>query len=122
MKKMCRSAQIVPIILVLLSLFIVISYEGALSKSAELTEFPERVQSVNEAQLDVAEAGESGASVENNMSVPALDKALRPYAVVVDANTLKDPQWGQVVEALKKKYNAKVFVAHYPEVGTIRKP
>jgi len=47
--------------------------------------------------------------------------ASRPYAVVVDANTLEHPEWGQVVEALKKKYNAKVFVAHYPELGTVRK-
>ena len=47
--------------------------------------------------------------------------ASRPYAVVVDANTLEHPKWGQVVEALKKKYNAKVFVAHYPKVGTVRK-
>jgi hypothetical protein len=47
--------------------------------------------------------------------------ASRPYAVVVDANALEHPEWGQVVEALKKKYNAKVFVAHYPELGTVRK-
>ena len=100
MKKTCQTAEIVPIILVLL--FIVISYEGALSKSTELTEFSEQVQSVNEAQPGVAEAGESGVIVEHNMPVPAHDKAFRPYAVVVDANTLKDPQWGQVVEALKK--------------------
>jgi ankyrin repeat protein len=119
MKKTCQTAEIVPIILVLL--FIVISYEGALSKSTELTEFSEQVQSVNEVQPDVAEAGESGVIVEHNMPVPAHDKALRPYAVVVDANTLKDPKWGQVVEALKKKYDAKVFVAHYPDVRTVRK-
>ena len=56
MKKTCQTAEIVPIILVLL--FIVISYEGALSKSTELTEFSEQVQSVNEAQPGVAEAGE----------------------------------------------------------------
>jgi len=49
------------------------------------------------------------------------DTSSRPYAVVVDANTLEHPEWGQVVEALKKKYNAEVFVAHYPNVGTVRK-
>ncbi|MFC1765249.1 ankyrin repeat domain-containing protein [Planctomycetota bacterium] len=47
--------------------------------------------------------------------------ASRPYAVVVDANTLEHPEWSQVVEALKKKYNAKVFVAHYPELRKVRK-
>jgi len=40
---------------------------------------------------------------------------------VVDANTLEHPEWGQVVDALKKKYNAKVFVANYPNVYTVRK-
>ncbi|MFC1763742.1 ankyrin repeat domain-containing protein [Planctomycetota bacterium] len=58
----------------------------------------------------------------SNQAVSELaGSASRPYAVVVDANTLEHPEWGQVVEALKKKYNAKVFVAHYPELGTVRK-
>ena len=68
---------------------------------------------------------ESKASLIESKSIQAVrklaDTASRPYAVVVDANTLEHPEWGQVVEALKKKYNAKVFVAHYPEVGTVRK-
>ncbi|MFC1793592.1 ankyrin repeat domain-containing protein [Planctomycetota bacterium] len=67
------------------------------------------------------EAEESGVIIQRNLPAPKRDTSLRPYAVVVDANTLEHPEWGQVVEALKKKYNAKVFVAHYPEVGTVRK-
>ena len=66
-------------------------------------------------------AEELGVIIERNLPTPIRDTASRPYAVVVDANTLEHPEWGQVVEALKKKYNAKIFVAHYPKVGTVRK-
>jgi len=62
-----------------------------------------------------------GESTSNQAVRELAGTASRPYAVVVDANTLEHPEWGQVVEALKKKYNAKVFVAHYPEVDTVRK-
>jgi len=68
---------------------------------------------------------ESKASLGESRSIQTghefSDTESRPYAVVVDANTLDHPEWGQVVEALKKKYNAKIFVAHYPEVDTVRK-
>jgi len=78
-------------------------------------------KSLNEAPPDGAEVQELGVTIECNVPVPMRDVASRPYAVVVDENTLEHPEWGQVVEALKEKYNAKVFVAHYPEVGTVRK-
>jgi ankyrin repeat protein len=68
---------------------------------------------------------ESKAARSESKSIQAVselaDTASRLYAVVVDSNTLEHQEWGQVVEALKKKYNAKVFVAHYPEVSTVRK-
>jgi len=69
-----------------------------------------------------AESRASSSESTSNQAVRELaGTASRPYAIVVDANTLEDPKWGQVVEALKKKYNAKVFVAHYPELSTVRK-
>jgi len=68
---------------------------------------------------------ESKATLSESKSIQAVRElvgtASRPYAVVVDANTLEHPEWGQVVEALKKKYDAEVFVANYPNVGTVRK-
>lgn len=68
---------------------------------------------------------ESKAPRSESKSIQAVrefaDTASRPYAVVVDEETLEHPEWGQVVEALQKKYNAKIFVAHYPKVGTVRK-
>jgi len=67
------------------------------------------------------EAEQSGVIIERDLPTPIRDTASRPYAVVVDENTLEHPEWGQVVEALKKKYNAKIFVAHYPQVGAVRK-
>jgi len=92
-----------------------------LPEKAGLTESAEQTQSLNETALAGAEAEELGVIIEHNVPVPMRDAASRPYAVVVDENTLEHPKWGQVVEALKEKYNAKVFVAHYPEVGTVRK-
>jgi len=68
---------------------------------------------------------ESKAPRSESKSIQAVrefaDTASRPYAVVVDEETLEHPEWGQVVEALQKKYNAKIFVAHYPDVRTVRK-
>jgi len=65
---------------------------------------------------------ESKAPLSESKSIQAVrelaDPSSRPYTVVVDANTLEHPEWGQVVESAKNKYNAKIFLAHYPEVGT----
>lgn len=110
-----KTHQIGEVVLILLAmLFTAIGCERKLAKSPV-----EQIQSLNEAALAGAEAEELGGIIERN--VPMRDAASRPYAVVVDANTLEHPEWGQVVKALKKKYNAKVFVAHYPEVWEVRK-
>ena len=109
------------VLLVLALLFTAVGCERELNKSTGLKESTEQTQSLNETALAGAEAEELGVIIEHNVPVPMRDAASRPYAVVVDENTLEHPKWGQVVEALKEKYNAKVFVAHYPEVGTVRK-
>ena len=119
MNKMYRIVEVVLIVLTLL--FTVVGCEKELTKSTKLKEQAEQTQSHDEISLAGAEAKESGIVIEPDLPVPIRDTSSRPYAVVVDANTLEHPEWGQVVEALKKKYNAKVFVAHYPELGTVRK-
>lgn len=119
MKKTCQIVEFVLMVLALL--FTTIGCERELNKSTELKESVEETKSLNEAPPDGAEVQELGVIIERNVPVPMRDAASRPYAVVVDENTLEHPKWGQVVEALKEKYNAKVFVAHYPEVGTVRK-
>jgi len=107
------------VLLVLALLFTAVGCERELNKSTELKESTEQTQSLNETALAGAE--EVGVIIERDVRVAIRDATSRPYAVVVDENTLEHPKWGQVVEALKEKYNAKVFVAHYPEVGTVRK-
>ncbi|MFC1795253.1 ankyrin repeat domain-containing protein, partial [Planctomycetota bacterium] len=120
--KMNKTYRIVEVVLIVLALlFTAIGCEKELTKSTELKEPTEQTQLLDGTSLAGAEAEELGVIIERNLPVPIRDTASRPYAVVVDANTLEHPEWGQVVEALKKKYNAKVFVAHYPEVGTVRK-
>lgn len=109
------------VLLVLALLFTAVGCERELNKSTELKESTEQTQSLNETALAGSEAEEVGVIIERDVRVAIRDATSRPYAVVVDENTLEHPKWGQVVEALKEKYNAKVFVAHYPEVGTVRK-
>lgn len=105
-------------LMALVLLFTALGCERELTKSTELKESAGQTRSFSEVGT---KAEESGVSFEPNVSVPMRYTASRPYAVVVDESTLAHPKWGQVVEALKEKYNAKVFVAHYPEVGTVRK-
>ena len=93
-------------------MFSTIGCESEQNQSSELVETTEQIQSLNKVAPEEAEVEEP---------LPINYAASRRYAVVVDANTLKDPQWGQVAEALKKKYNAKIFIAHYPNVGAVRK-
>ncbi|MHC4639584.1 MAG: hypothetical protein ACYTBV_19110, partial [Planctomycetota bacterium] len=110
-----KAYQIVKVVLLVLAIL-----STALGCERELNEFSELTESTEQTQ-SLAEAEELGVIIERNLPVPIRDTTSRPYAVVVDANTLEHPEWGQVVEAVKKKYNAKIFVAHYPEVGTVRK-
>lgn len=51
----------------------------------------------------------------------ALSEHPRPYAVVVDSNTAENPEWGQVTKELQRKYSARIFITHYPEMYMLRK-
>lgn len=45
----------------------------------------------------------------------------KKYAIVVSKATYSDSAWAQVVNKLKAKYSAKVFVYDHPNIGSVRK-
>ncbi|MEN6372335.1 MAG: hypothetical protein ABFD64_10020 [Armatimonadota bacterium] len=48
-------------------------------------------------------------------------KWTKPYAIVVSKATYSDSAWAEVVNKLKAKYNAQVFVYDFPNIESVRK-